>query len=155
MPAAIVARHVQPQPRPAHVPAVFAHLLEGREKRRLGDIFGLTNFGVNLTRLSPGGISSLRHAHARQDEFVYVLEGEAVLITNAGETILHAGMCAGFKAGTNDAHHLVNRGAQDVIYLEIGDRTPGDSVFYPDDDVQAEMAPDGRWLYRRKDGTDW
>jgi uncharacterized cupin superfamily protein len=125
----------------------------GREKRPLGDLFGLTNFGVNLTRLAPGSASSLRHAHSKQDEFVYVLEGEPTLVTDSGETQLAPGMCAGFKAGTGDAHHLVNRGTADVVFLEVGDRTPGDSVRYPDDDIQAVLGPDGKWQFSRKDGT--
>jgi uncharacterized cupin superfamily protein len=127
--------------------------MKKREKRRLGDLFGLTNFGVNLTRLAPGGLSSLRHAHTRQDEFVYILEGRPVLVTDAGETQLEPGMCAGFKAGTGDAHHLVNRGAQDAWYLEVGDRTPGDGATYPDDDLQANALPGGGWAFARKDGT--
>ena len=115
-------------------------------------MFGLTNFGVNLTRLAPGGQSALRHAHAKQDEFVYILEGEATLITDSGETLLKPGMCAGFKAGTGDAHHLVNRSGKDVVFLEVGDRSAGDSVSYPDDDVVAVFGADGKWKYSRKDG---
>jgi uncharacterized cupin superfamily protein len=125
----------------------------GRDKRPLGDLFGLTNFGVNLTTLAPGAYSALRHAHTEQDEFVYMLEGEAVLITDAGETILKPGMCAGFRAGTGDAHHLVNRTKSDVVFLEVGDRSAGDSVIYPDDDVMAVYGSDGKWKYSRKDGT--
>jgi len=125
----------------------------GREKKPLGDLFGLSNFGVNLTRLAPGAQSALRHAHAKQDEFVYILEGRATLITDAGETELAPGMCAGFKAGTGDAHHLVNRSRQDVLYLEIGDRTPGESATYPDDDLQVVQDAAGKWRYLHKDGT--
>jgi uncharacterized cupin superfamily protein len=106
-----------------------------------------------LTRLAPGAASALRHAHTKQDEFVYVLEGEPTLVTNSGATLLKPGMCAGFKAGTGDAHHLVNRGAADVVFLEVGDRTPGDSAHYPDDDLQAVLDADGKWRYSRKDGT--
>jgi len=131
---------------------MVARVAAGRDKQPLGDLFGLTNFGVNLTRLAPGGQSALRHAHGKQDEFVYLLEGEAVLITDAGETPLTAGMCAGFKAGTGDAHHLVNRSRKDVVFLEVGDRSAGDTVVYPDDDVAAVYA-DGRFTYTRKDGT--
>src|SRR5678815_2467120 len=122
---------------PPFPPEMVAKVASGREKRILGDAFGLTNFGVNLTRLAPGGQSALRHAHGKQDEFVYLLEGEAVLITDAGETALTAGMCAGFKAGTGDAHHLVNRSRKDVVFLEVVDRSAGDTVVYPDDDVAA------------------
>jgi uncharacterized cupin superfamily protein len=132
---------------------MVARVAAGRDKRALGDLFGLTNFGVNLTRLAPGGESALRHAHRKQDEFVYILEGEPTLITNAGETVLKPGMCAGFKAGTGDAHHLVNRTPRDAVFLEVGDRSAGDSVSYPDDDVVAVYGPDGKWNYNRKDGT--
>jgi uncharacterized cupin superfamily protein len=132
---------------------MVAKVAARRDKQVLGDLFGLTNFGVNLTRLAPGGQSALRHAHGKQDEFVYVLEGEAVLITDAGETVLKPGMCAGFKAGTGDAHHLVNRTKQDVVFLEVGDRSAGDSVSYPDNDVVAVYGSDGKWKYSRKDGT--
>jgi len=138
---------------PPFPPEMVARVAAGRDKRMLGDIFGLTNFGVNLTRLAPGGQSALRHAHDKQDEFVYILEGEATLVTNAGETPLKPGMCAGFKAGTGDAHHLVNRSARDVVFLEVGDRSAGDSVSYPDDDVVAVYGSDGKWKYSRKDGT--
>jgi uncharacterized cupin superfamily protein len=127
--------------------------MTGREKRPLGDVFGLSNFGVNLTRLAPGAISALRHAHSRQDEFVYILEGEPTLVTDAGETVLRPGMCAGFKAGTGKAHHLVNRSEQAVVYLEVGDRTKRDVVTYPDDDIVAAKVSDGRWRHVRKSGV--
>jgi uncharacterized cupin superfamily protein len=138
---------------PPFPPAMVAKVAPGRDKRILGDLFGLTNFGVNLTRLAAGGQSALRHAHSKQDEFVYVLEGEAVLITDSGETLLKPGMCAGFKAGTGDAHYLVNRTKKDVVFLEVGDRSAGDSVTYPDDDVVAVFGSDGKWKYSKKDGT--
>lgn len=149
----LVAAEAPPRPKPSNYPAELLAKVAGRDKRPLGDPFGLTNFGVNLTRLAPGSASSLRHAHAKQDEFVYVLEGEPALVTNSGETLLKPGMCAGFKAGTGDAHHLVNRGAADAVFLEVGDRTPGDAVRYPDDDIQAALGPDGKWNFSRKDGT--
>jgi len=98
-----------------------------REKRPLGDLFGLKSFGVNLTRLSPGGESALLHQHSRQDEFVYILQGEPTLITDTGEVSLAPGMCAGFSA-RGIAHQLVNRTEKDVVYLEIGDRADGDMV---------------------------
>ena len=134
-------------------PEKFRARVAGRDKRPLGDLFGLTNFGVNLTRLAPGAESALRHAHAKQDEFVYILEGRPALITDAGETVLEPGMCAGFKAGTGDGHHLVNKSKEDVLYLEIGDRTPGDSAVYPDEDMQVVQDAEGKWRYLRKDGT--
>jgi uncharacterized cupin superfamily protein len=152
-PIALLAAEVAPRAVQSGYPADLRAKLGGREKRALGDVFGLRNFGVNLTRLPPGAASALRHAHARQDEFVYILEGEPVLVTDAGETPLRPGMCAGFRAGTGDAHHLVNRGTRDVLYLEVGDRTPGDSATYPDDDLAVVMGADGRWIYSRKDGT--
>ena len=115
-------------------------------------MFGLTNFGVNLTRLAPGGSSALRHAHTKQDEFVYILEGRPTLVTNAGRMALRVGVCAGFKAGTGDAHCLVNETGADVVYLEIGDRTAGDAVNYPDDDL-AVVTVDGKRCMAHKDGT--
>lgn len=152
-PIALVAAEVPLRARATGYPADLATKVAGREKRRLGDPFGLTNFGVNLTRLKPGAASALRHAHQTQDEFVYILEGEPVLVTDAGETPLTPGMCAGFPCGTGDAHCLVNRGGRDVVYLEIGDRSAGDGVVYPDDDLAARMGEDGQWRYFRKDGT--
>ncbi len=118
----------------------------------LGNLFELSNFGVNLTRLAPNAISALRHAHTKQDEFVYILEGHPTLKTDQGNTQLAPGMCAGFKAGTEDAHQLVNETAEDVVYLEIGDRTPGDAASYPDDDLKAEL-DNGQWKFLHKDGT--
>ena len=150
MPAAIIAAEVQPISRTGY-PEHLRQRVAGRARQVLGDLFGLTNFGVNLSRLKPGAESALRHTHARQDEFVYILEGEPVLVTNAGETPLRPGMCAGFKAGSGDAHHLVNRGTHDVLYLEIGDRTAGDIVVYPDDDLEARFV-EGKWAYAHKDG---
>lgn len=152
-PIAIVAADLPPRVRPSLYPEPFASLMAGREKRALGDAFGLVNFGVNLTRLAPGARSALRHAHAKQDEFVYILSGEATLITDQGETRLGAGMCAGFPAGTGDAHHLLNRTDTDVVYLEIGDRSPGDSVVYPDDDLQARLNEAGQWQFLYRDGS--
>ena len=154
-PKALRALQVAPRARPSNYPEPFASRMKGREKRPLGELFGLTNFGVNLTRLAPGAQSALRHAHTRQDEFIYVLEGRPTLITDAGATMLEPGMCAGFKAGSGDAHHLVNRGSEDVFYLEVGDRTPGDAAAYPDDDLQAVVGSDGRWRFLRKDGTQY
>lgn len=157
-PVSIVAEDAPLRAKPTSPPfprEMVAKVAPGRDKRVLGDLFGLTNFGVNHTRLAPGGQSALRHAHGKQDEFVYMLEGEAVLITDAGETLIKPGMCAGFKAGTGDAHHLVNRTKQDVVFLEVGDRSAGDSVRYPDDDVVAVYGADGKWIYSRKDGTPW
>jgi uncharacterized cupin superfamily protein len=151
-PPAITAADAPPRAFRTNYPEPFASRMAGRDKRPLGDMFGLANFGVNLTRLAPGGSSALRHAHTKQDEFVYILEGRPTLVTNAGRTALKAGMCAGFKAGTGDAHHLVNDTEDDVVYLEIGDRTAGDAVDYPDDDL-AVVTVDGRRRMAHKDGT--
>lgn len=152
-PTAIIAHSAPTKAKSTSYPEPFASLMAGREKRPLGDLFGLSNFGVNLTRLAPGAPSALRHTHARQDEFLYVLEGHPILITDEGETALAPGMCAGFKAGSGNGHQLVNRTDKDVVYLEIGDRTPGDSVIYPDDDLKAVSSDDGKWAFLHKDGT--
>ena len=150
-PVAVRAAEAPPKAKQSNYPEPFAARVAGRLKRPLGDLFGLKNFGVNLTRLAPGAVSALRHAHATQDEFVYILEGTPILVTDAGEKPLSPGMCAGFAAGSGDAHQLVNRSVHDVLYLEIGDRTPGDRVTYPDDDLQA-IFESGQWVFRRKDG---
>jgi len=124
-----------------------------RYNRRLGDHAGLRNFGVNLTRIVPGGQSSYRHAHSRQDEFIFVLEGEVVLQTNDGEQILKPGMCAGFPAGSGDAHRFINRSATDAKLLVIGDRRSGDEIKYPDVDMHAVLGPDGVYRYKSKSGA--
>lgn len=152
IPVAVVAAAVAPRSVPSNYPEPFASRMRGREKRPLGNVFGLANFGVNLTTLAPGAVSALRHAHTKQDEFIYVLEGNPVLVTDAGETPLSPGMCAGFRAGTGDAHHLINPTDRPAVYLEVGDRTPGDAGSYPDDDLVAVLE-DGRWRFRHKDGT--
>jgi uncharacterized cupin superfamily protein len=152
-PEAVRAADAAPKKKQTNYPEPFASRVAGREKRPLGEVFGLSNFGVNLTRLKPGAVSALRHAHTRQDEFVYVLEGHPTLVTDAGETALAPGMCAGFKAGTGNGHHLVNRTPSDAVILEVGDRTAGDVVGYPDDDLKAVLAPGGGWIFTRKDDT--
>lgn len=152
-PIAIVAAEAAPRAKPSNYPEPFATRVAGRLKRPLGDVFGLQNFGVNHTRLAPSAISALRHAHTKQDEFIYVLEGHPTLITDAGETQLAPGMVAGFRAGTGDAHHLVNRTSTDVVYLEIGDRSAGDGASYPDDDIAAALDENGKWRFTRKDGS--
>lgn len=152
---AIEAKSVEPRKKKSIYPEPFASQMEGREKRVLGDIFGLSNFGVNLTTIIPGGKSALRHSHMTQDEFIYIIEGNPTLITDAGETKLSPGMCAGFAAGTGDAHHLVNKTDANVVYIEIGDRSANDSVFYPDDDIQANLNPEGKWEFSHKDGSSY
>ncbi len=116
-------------------PERFKASTETRFKRKLGDALGLDNFGVNLVHLPPGAASALRHWHSQEDEFVYVLEGEITLITDAGAQMLGPGMVAGFPAGRADGHHLVNRSSETAAYLEVGDRSPDDAVVYPDDDL--------------------
>jgi uncharacterized cupin superfamily protein len=133
-------------------PMPFASQVEGRIKRRLGDHFGLKNFGVNLTQLLPGAVSALMHCHSRQDEFVYVLEGECIARLGDAEYRLRPGDCFGFPAGTGLAHQLVNRGDATVSYLEIGDRTPNESVEYPHDDLAFAPAADGAMVLVHKDG---
>lgn len=149
---AIVAADAPPRTKPTHYPPAFAARVAGREKRPLGEIFGLANFGVNLTRLAPNASSALRHAHTRQDEFIYILQGRPTLHTNEGRTTLGPGMCAGFKAGSGNGHCLLNETSDDVVYLEIGDRTPGDEGSYPDDDLKAALV-EGSWRFVHKDGT--
>ena len=149
---AVMAADTAPRQKVSNYPEPYFSRMAGRQKRVLGDLFGLTNFGVNLTRLGPGGESSLLHRHSRQDEFIYILEGAPTLVTDAGEVQLTPGMCAGFPA-RGIAHHLVNRTAHDVTYLEIGDRTPGDEASYPQDDLMAALGPDGQWLFVHKDGS--
>ena len=134
-------------------PPEFAARMEKRVKHPLGDLFGLSVFGVNFTKILPGGVSAVRHAHTVNDEFIYVVEGEPTLVTDAGATLMKPGMCAGFKAGSNDAHHLVNNTDKDVFYLEIGDRQPGDEVLYPDDDLAVKKEPGGKRTFFHKDGT--
>jgi uncharacterized cupin superfamily protein len=151
-PIAIHATLAAPRTKPSNYPEPFASRVQGREKRALGDVFGLRNFGVNHTRLAPGAISALRHHHTRQDEFIYILQGHPTLMTDEGATALAPGMCAGFAAGSGNGHQLINQTQEDVVYLEVGDRTPGDAAGYPDDDLEAVMQ-DGGWVFLHKDGT--
>ena len=152
-PAAVLAEEIGLRAKASNYPEPFASRMAGREKRQLGEVFGLSHFGVNLTRLAPGVVSALRHAHSQQDEFLYILTGQPVLVTDAGETPLSPGRCAGFKAGTGNAHHLVNRTNEEVVYLEIGDHSAHDSVHYPDDDIQAVLDEGGKWQFTHKDGS--
>lgn len=149
---ALTAMEVPVRTRPSVYPEPYASQMAGRMKRILGDAFGLGNFGVNLVTLSPGAVSSLRHCHTRQDEFIYVLSGQPTLHTDEGYTELEPGMCAGFKAGTGNGHRLLNRSAEDAVYLEVGDRSAGDEGSYPDDDIKALRA-NGTWIFVHKDGT--
>ena len=132
-------------------PAPFDADCTQREKRALGDAFGLTQFGVNMVHLSPGQMSSQRHWHHREDEFAMMLEGEAVLVTDAGEQIVTPGMVMGFKAGVQNGHHLVNRSDSVAVYLEIGTRSELDEADYPDIDMLVR-AIDGEERFIHKDG---
>ena len=150
---AVVAAQVEPRAMISTYPEPFAAMVAGRRKRVLGELFGLRNFGVNLTRLAPGTLSSLHHRHSRQDEFVFILEGEPTLVTDESETLLVPGMCAGFAAG-GVTHHLENRTDWDVVLLEVGDRSQGDEVEYPNDDLMlVRNETSGRRSFARKDGT--
>lgn len=131
-------------------PQPFRAQVAGRHRVVLGDPLGLSNFGVNLTRLAPGASSALRHWHSKQDEFVYVVEGELTLVTDAGEELLRAGDCAAFKAGDPDGHHLINKSGRDAVVLEIGNRDPRDGCDYPDLDMVAKA---GVEPYLHRDGA--
>jgi uncharacterized cupin superfamily protein len=146
-PATVPARTSSAYPREE-----FRKVTAGRAKRALGDALGLTTFGVNLTRLEPGAASALRHWHRRQDEFVFVLEGELTLVTDDGEQVLGPGTCAGFPGGVPNGHHLVNRTSAPAVYLEVGDRLPGDAAEYPDVDLRVH-ATGSSWRYTRRDGS--
>jgi len=152
-PVAIVAAEAPLRTRKSVYPEPYASLMDKRFKRPLGDLFGLRNFGVNLTRIAPGGMSALRHAHTKEDEFIFVLEGRPTLVTDEGRTPLAPGMCAGFPFGTGNGHQLVNETQEDAVYLEIGDRTPGDAATYSDVDLKVELGRNGEWVFFRKDGT--
>jgi uncharacterized cupin superfamily protein len=130
-------------------PQPYNHVGDGREKTALGNVAGLTQFGVNLTRLKPGAASALRHWHENEDEFVYVLEGEIALIEDSGETILKPGDATGFKAGVSNGHHLVNKSNADAVYLEIGTRAATERGHYPDVDLVFERDIRGiRFLHK-------
>jgi uncharacterized cupin superfamily protein len=122
-------------------------------KHRLGDHFGLTNFGINLTELEPGAVSALFHYHTKQDEFIFVVSGNPTLVLGDKEFALKAGDCCGFKAGTGVGHQLINRSNEKVLYLEIGARAAGDYAEYPRDDLKFTQLETGAWILTRKDGT--
>ena len=133
-------------------PAPFKADNSRRWFRQLGNHVGLKNFGVNLVRIEPGAQSSARHAHSRQDEFIWVIEGEVVLETNEGSQTLTPGQCAGFPAGTGNAHRFINRTDRNVVLLVVGDRTSPEEVTYPDLDLHLSVTPQGN-RFSRKDGT--
>lgn len=134
-------------------PEPFASMMNGRAKRKLGDHFGLSNFGINLTELQPGAMSALKHHHVTQDEFIYIVSGEPTLSYGDEEFVMKPGECFGFKKDGGVGHHLVNKSHGLVVYLEIGDRSPGDHVEYPDNDLRAEMENNGSWLFLHANGS--
>lgn len=134
-------------------PEPFASLMNGRSKRKLGDHFDLTNFGVNLTELSPGAMSALKHMHSKQDEFIFILSGTPTLVCGDEEYVLEPGECYGFKSDSGAAHHLINKSENFATYLEIGDRRPEDTVVYPENDLRANFQEDGAWVFLHKDGS--
>lgn len=145
-----IDRELVPTVAGSRYPSPFHEVCSARVRKRLGDAAGLTQFGVNFTRLAPGAWSSQRHWHTREDEFVFVLEGEVVLVTDQGEEVLRAGDCAGFKAGVANGHHLQNRSGKEAAFLEVGARLPeDDETFYPDIDLHAAKGRDG---YLHRDG---
>jgi uncharacterized cupin superfamily protein len=138
-----------PAQRIASYPSEFAQVISGREKQKLGDEAGLTQFGVNITRIKAGSASALRHWHEHEDEFIYMIDGELILQENDGETVLKAGDAAGFKAGSGVAHCLLNRTARDAVYLEVGTRAKSERVHYPDVDFMMERDDTGRRYFRK------
>lgn len=148
----ISAEAIPEQEKKTIYPPPYASVVEGRTKRKLGEFFGLTNFGVNLTQLSPGASSALLHHHSKQDEFIYILQGTPTLVLGKREFVLSPGDCFGFKAGTGEAHQLANRSAELVVYVEMGDCSEGDEVEYPNDDLKATQSQNGAWILTHKDG---
>lgn len=148
---AMMAEEIPARTKKSAYPEPYASMMNGREKHQLGDFFGITNFGVNLVRLAPGSRSALLHKHSLQQEFIYILQGEPTLVTEDTQQQLHPGMCAGFMPD-GAAHQLVNDSHADVVYLEVGDRTKGDVVSYPADDLAAEFTADGHWIFTHKNG---
>ncbi|MFJ5299136.1 cupin domain-containing protein [Pseudomonas sp. NPDC088368] len=147
----LLAVEVPKRTRSSNYPEPFASLMQGRDKRPLGDLFNIKNFGVNLVHLSPRSLSALHHTHSQQDEFIYVLEGYPTLHLGDAVIDLAPGMVAGFPSNGR-AHHLENRSGQNCVILEVGDRSRGDSVTYPSDDIQAVAGPNGVWIFTHKDG---
>jgi uncharacterized cupin superfamily protein len=145
-PATVEARKGSSYPQP------WASACGDREKQALGDALGLNAFGVNLVRLPPGALSSQRHWHSHEDEFVYVLAGELTLITDAGEQLLKPGMAAGFPAGKGDGHHMANKGKDWAVYLEVGNRSLDDETTYPDIDLFLTSGRHGKQRFTKKNG---
>ncbi len=148
-PAVIDTTDLQPRVGTGY-PAVFSEKCADREKKVLGDMFGLTQFGVNLTTLPPGQWSALRHWHQKEDEFVYVVSGELVLVDDDGEHLLGPGMCAGFPAGVKNGHHMINKSDRPASFIEVGTRALIEHAEYPDADLIAEKDKDGFYFFNRK-----
>ncbi len=149
------AKNIPENPTKSLYPAPFAAQMNGRIKRKLGDFFGLSNFGINLTELQPGAKSALKHHHLTQDEFIYILSGTPTLIYGDDEYPMQPGECFGFTKGIGIGHQLVNHTNQPASYLEIGDRSPDDQVEYPDDDLKAITTKEGQWKFLHKDGREY
>ena len=147
----IVATDAAARIKPSNYPEPFASRMAGREKKPLGDLFGITQFGVNLTTLRPGAVSALHHHHSRQDEWVFVLHGEVELHVGSERYLMQTGMCAGFHAG-GQPHHMQNVSSSDATIIEVGSRAAGDDVSYPTDDLIAASNPAGQWAFEHKDG---
>jgi uncharacterized cupin superfamily protein len=135
-------------------PEPYAAMMRGRSSLRLGEAGGLMQFGVNLVMLEPGAMSSLRHWHLNEDEFVMVTEGECVMVQDAGETVMRAGDCAAFPAGSTDGHHFLNRSDRAAKFLVVGTKAPREVATYSDVDMKVEMEA-GRARFTHKDGSDW
>lgn len=135
-------------------PEPYAAMMAGRSSLRLGEAGGLTQFGVNLVTLKPGALSSLRHWHLNEDEFVMVTEGTCTLVTDAGETPMHPGDCAAFPAGSTDGHHFINRTDRPARFLVVGSKAPSETATYSDVDLQCHIAS-GQARFTYKDGTEW
>ncbi|RQM59742.1 MULTISPECIES: cupin domain-containing protein [Burkholderia] len=149
--ACMVAADAAPRIKPSNYPEPFASRMTGRQKKPLGDPFGLSQFGVNLTTLSPGAVSALHHQHSKQDEWVYVLSGEFTLYIGEESYLMRSGMCAGFRA-SGAPHHLRNNSTGDATIIEVGCRVPGDAVSYATDDLVAVMGSNGHWVFEHKNG---
>jgi uncharacterized cupin superfamily protein len=142
-----------PESNSSSYPLEFREVQRKRYNQRLGEFGDLKNYGVNLVRVLPGGQSSARHAHSKQDEFVYVVEGELVLVTDAGRETVGPGTCIAFPAGTGDGHHFLNLTDHDASFLVVGDRAANDEVTYPDIDLHLGIGTDGKRSFLHKDGT--
>lgn len=149
--ACMVAADAAPRTKPSNYPEPFASRMAGREKKPLGDPFGLNQFGVNLTTLSPGAVSALHHQHSKQDEWVYVLSGEVTLYVGDEHYLMRPGMCAGFRAN-GTPHHIQNNSTSDATIIEVGSRVAGDAVSYAADDLVAVMNSTGQWVFEHKNG---